>query len=187
MRVVVLLLFTLSPCFVYAREQHVLRAGSVDPNPTTTCEYYDDDYDGLETWERRLGKSGNYDTQVNGFDEEKPVGEDTTLASFMVWTGIRQGESQTLESGGNKNSSNEKKSRKSKSEGRRRSSSRSRSKSRERRGAPEEPRNRRLTEALGSPALNEERDEMSGTFASLSNLELRRLELELENELQEVC
>ena len=37
------LVFTLSPCFVYAREQHVLRAGSVDPNPTTSCEYWDDE------------------------------------------------------------------------------------------------------------------------------------------------
>ena len=40
-RVVVFLVFTLSPCFVYAREQHVLRAGSVDPNPT--CTYWTDD------------------------------------------------------------------------------------------------------------------------------------------------
>ena len=43
MRVVVFLLFTLSPCWIYAREQHVLRAGSVDPNPTTSCEYWDDE------------------------------------------------------------------------------------------------------------------------------------------------
>ena len=69
MRVVVLLVFTLSPCFVYAREQHVLRAGLVsdpdptmaDPNPTTTettsttgCTYLDVDhvtekYDGVCT------------------------------------------------------------------------------------------------------------------------------------------